>query len=474
MRGQGVGGGEGGGESSSEMCPYTNTKKGIKRERDTAFPYDGHAEEVDASRPKGGERARFEEACKYCNIEAVKEMLDCGLVTDGGLVERCFYEACWRLAEARRNKDDDDDMIEDTWFRFRARTIRKLVKLVDMLAGHPTMKRDETPDLPEELWQTIGRYNRPIAIAKTFQLITPGCHSDLNWVQSVTFSPMGDVIASGSFPRLGEPTESTINLWSVETGILELSKKIDLLGNEPTVCVSFHPSGDVLASGSADGWVYLWNVKSGKWIKTLRGHSDYVHSVSFSPSGDIIASGSDDGTIKLWNFKTGKLIKTLKGHHSDGVYSVSFSPSGDVLASTGYDGYIMLWNVETGELIKTLKGGGFPGESVSFHPSGDVLAGTNSPADGMVRLWNVKTGELIKTLKGHSKPVHSVSFHPSGDVLASGSDDGTIILWNVETGELIKTHESCAGEVVSLSFHPSGDVLAAGQADSSIGIYVAL
>ncbi|MBT9311407.1 hypothetical protein IXB28_04250, partial [Leptothoe kymatousa TAU-MAC 1615] len=94
--------------------------------------------------------------------------------------------------------------------------------------------------------------------------------------------------------------------------------------------VSFSPDGQTIASGSSDGTVKLWD-RSGRELQTLEGHTGWVLSVSFSPDGQTIASGSDDGTVKLWD-RSGRELQTLEGH-TGSVRSVSFSPDGQTLAS---------------------------------------------------------------------------------------------------------------------------------------------
>jgi WD40 repeat protein len=74
------------------------------------------------------------------------------------------------------------------------------------------------------------------------------------------------------------------------------------------------------------------------------GHVDGVSSVAFSPDGMILASGSFDNTVKLWDVLTGTELCTLKGH-SDLVFSLAFSPSGKTLASGGTDSTVKLWVV---------------------------------------------------------------------------------------------------------------------------------
>ena len=120
--------------------------------------------------------------------------------------------------------------------------------------------------------------------------------------------------------------------------------------NSFVLSISFNPDGKLLASGSYDKTIKLWEVPSGKLIKTLEGHEADVKSVSFSPDGKLLASGSKDKTIKLWEVPSGKLIKTLKGH-KNWVKSVSFSPDGKLLASGSYDKTIKLWEVPSGKLL---------------------------------------------------------------------------------------------------------------------------
>ncbi|MCX7611000.1 MAG: serine/threonine protein kinase [Ignavibacterium sp.] len=171
------------------------------------------------------------------------------------------------------------------------------------------------------------------------------------------------------------------------------------------------------------------NFKSLKFLQESIGHTSVINSVAFSPNGKILASGSGDKTIKLWDVQTGNLIRTLEGHNR-WVTSVTFSPDGKILASGSVDKTIKLWDVETGELIRTLEGHNVDVWSVSFSPDGKILA--SGSMDNTIKLWNVETGENIKTFDEHYSSVFSVAFSPDGKYLASGGLDGAIILYVID------------------------------------------
>jgi len=244
--------------------------------------------------------------------------------------------------------------------------------------------------------------------------------------------------------------------WRNESPGVKLLRTLE--GHKDAVLrVVFDPQGNMLASGSAEGAVKLWKVRSGKILHTLEGHKEQVWSVAFGPNGETLASGSTDLTVKLWDVRSGNLLRTVKGHQNF-VLSVAFDPEGRMLATGSADTTVKLWEVRSGNLLRTLEGHKGSVLSVAFDPQSGTLA--SASGDNTVKLWEPRSGKLLRTLEGHQDSVASLAFDPSGGTLASASTDKTVKLWNLRNGKLLRTLEGHTEQVSDVAFSPGGRLLA--------------
>ncbi|MEH2246579.1 serine/threonine-protein kinase [Nostoc sp.] len=208
-------------------------------------------------------------------------------------------------------------------------------------------------------------------------------------VKSVAFSPDGQILASGSWDK-------TIKLWDVNTG----TEICTLTGHKLQVnSVAFSPQGQILASASYDRTIRLWQLRAFggfeekfqnrpcyRLLGTLSGHAWAVLTVAFSPDGQILATGSDDNTIKLWEVNTGQLICTLVGH-SWSVVAVAFTADGETLLSASCDKTVKLWRLSTAEEIVTLSGHVDSVSAVAVSKVTQLIA--SGSRDKTIKLWQL-------------------------------------------------------------------------------------
>ncbi len=289
-------------------------------------------------------------------------------------------------------------------------------------------------------------------------------------VHAVDISPDGQVIASGS-------EDGILKLWNATDGTT-----IRTLGDRSTGscdAVAFSADGELIAGAGYDGVIRIWRVGTGTASATLKGHHRYVSDLAFSANGQWLASASYDNTLRIWNVAfnqrlfrwqivTAKPVHVLPNIHGGWVSAIAWSPDSQRIASVGEDGTVKLWDAVKGELIQTFKGHEGMTQAVALSPNGQFLA--SSGKDKTIRIWKIANGTVAHAIE-HSSEANALSFSRNGQLLVSGHTDCNIQVWQTASGQKLGTLSGHSKVVYALTFSADGQTLISGSEDKNVKLW---
>ena len=252
----------------------------------------------------------------------------------------------------------------------------------------------------------------------------------LSIIESLAFSPDGKMLVSGSYQEIA--------IWDPATG--ELKKKIGGFAHN-VVAIAFSADGKLLGvtggEPTVEGEVKIFEADTLKQVFELKnGHSDTVYGICFSPDAKMIATGSADKFVKVWEVATGKLVKSFEGH-THHVLDVGWTADGKLLASAGGDNTVKIWDFEKGEQARTIQAHGkqvtrllFVGKKAEFLTSG---------GDNQVKMFNAANGGAVRNFAGATDFVYAIGVNPEGTVVAAGGQDGIVRVYNGTSSALLKS-----------------------------------
>ncbi|MEZ4734667.1 MAG: WD40 repeat domain-containing protein [Caldilineaceae bacterium] len=218
----------------------------------------------------------------------------------------------------------------------------------------------------------------------------------------------------------------------------------------PMRTVVFSPDGRLLAGGSRNGALLLWQVEGGHLLDTLPLHRQRVNGLAFHPAGHLLASAGSDGVIYFIDVSKVRHaarapsggfvveqdnqpvtlpVRTLITDANVRFFAVTFSQDGKRFVAGGSDGTLYRWDAPFDQLTHQTPGHQGAIRSVAFCT--DRTFFFSGGYDGVIRLWDSDEMRCCQTLVGHAETVYSLALGLQDRLLASGSEDATICLWEI-------------------------------------------
>lgn len=252
--------------------------------------------------------------------------------------------------------------------------------------------------------------------------------------------------------------DNTAIVWDIKTG-RQISK---LQGHTGKVYhAEFSPDSKKVVTSSADKTAIIWDTRTGKKIALLTGHTKEVTRAVFSPDGSKVVEATFDNDAIIWDVTSGKIIHTLKNGDSQDTqfFSAEFSPDGSKVVTTDNSSAVIIWDVATGKIITKVS---FTVEetknNAEFSSDGNRVLAMNCSGDtsNSAVILDTTTGKLLNTLDGHSKMyLLNARFNKDNSKVITCSED-KIVIWNAVTGQIIQQIGTNGQKLLDSDFSPDG------------------
>lgn len=287
-------------------------------------------------------------------------------------------------------------------------------------------------------------------------------HTGDLYIRSVRFSPDGKLLATGAEDR-------KIRIWDIARKGIRTTYD----GHQQEIySLDFSLDGRLIVSGSGDRTTRIWDMHDNTCkvftiVDVVDPSTDAgVTSVAISPRADLVAAGSLDNVIRIWDVASGVLVEMLRGH-GNSVYSVAFTPDGKGLVTGSLDKTLKLWDVSH---LGGGKGAGPGGDRErGVPPSRGGHPGKPDP-DRKVG-GTIGGSPCVMDFVGHKDYVLSVSMSSDSRWVVSGSKDRCVHVWDSRTAELQLMLQGHKNSVISLDLNSANDLLATGSGDSFARIW---
>lgn len=264
--------------------------------------------------------------------------------------------------------------------------------------------------------------------------------------------------------------DGLIKLWDLRSDSSVILR--DGKDSYPTALGVF-PAGFFMAAGLSDGHLEIWNLETSEVVRRLSGHQERVTSLAITHNGHTLVSGSQDLTLCIWDALTGVLHHTGIGHRT-AIKTLAITPDDQIvlageMGNSETPGLAKVWHIRTGEAAAEFNDLSGERQYMTVLRDGHhVLSGSE---EGEITVWNRETGETISRLNTHSGPA-VMSLMPDQKSVLMGTSRPALALWSLETGERTYQFDEPSAQVVSVAVMTDGRYVVAGCQDGSLNFYM--
>lgn len=201
---------------------------------------------------------------------------------------------------------------------------------------------------------------------------------------------------------------------------------------------SVNQTTNKIAFGSYDKNIRITDFTNGK-LTTITGHTKNALAVKYSPDNKLLASGSLDQSVRIWDAVSLNPLFTFSGHGGN-IFDLVFTPDSKKLLSASDDNSIRIWDLESQKFEKNLLGNAKAILCLAVSPDGYYLL--SGSFDGALMLWDIVRGENIYTFHEHTGAINALAYSTDGKCFASGSADKSVLIWELKPEMFIEKYFS--------------------------------
>uniref|UniRef100_A0A452ZP53 Uncharacterized protein n=1 Tax=Aegilops tauschii subsp. strangulata TaxID=200361 RepID=A0A452ZP53_AEGTS len=289
-------------------------------------------------------------------------------------------------------------------------------------------------------------------------LVVSGGHNDT--VSTVAFSSDGKLVACGSM-------DGQINVWNTATRTLQRTLEGSESGFE---WLKWDLRSHIIIAGSEDFNIWMWNADTNAFLNTFAGHSNTVTCGDFTPDGELICSGSDDATLRIWDRESAHCRHVVRGHgyHTQGLTCLAITWDSQSVVSGSQDSSVHIVSIKSGQVVGSLVGHTNSVECIGISPRYNWVA-TRSMDETLI-IWDL-THQAIRSICEHDDGVTCLAWIGSSRYVASGCIDGTVRIWDSLSGDLARILSGHRDAVQALAVSANRSSIVSVSSDKSARVF---